>query len=222
MRQELKIATAALLTDTRSDHSRGLGNAFAATFESLGGRVVARQYFSKGDSDFRAQLTAIRAAKPDVLFVPAYYNDVALIAIQARDLGMTQPLVGGDGWESPKLLELGGKALDGSYYSSHYFVDDPAPAVRTFVTNYQRRYGTKPDSLAALGYDAMKVLAEAMRHAPKLDAPSIRNQLATTANFVGVTGTISLGADRNPVAKKVIVLEVKNGALTLKKTIEPM
>jgi len=221
IREELKVATAGLLTDTRSDYSRGLGDAFAETFEKLGGKIVARQNFSKGDSDFRAQLTAIRAANPQVVFVPGYYNDVGQIAIQARDLGMKQPLVGGDGWESPKLLEIGGKSLEGCYYSNHYFVDDPTPTVRTFVTKYREKFSAKPDSLAALGYDSMHMLANAMTHASSLDGSAIRDQLAATKNFTGVTGTISLGPDRNPTGKKLVVLEVKNGELVLKKTIEP-
>jgi branched-chain amino acid transport system substrate-binding protein len=221
LREELHVATAALLTDTRSDYSRGLGDAFSATFEQLGGKIVARQNFSKGDSDFRAQLTAIRATNPDVLFVPGYYNDVGQIAIQARDLGMTQPLVGGDGWESPKLLEIGGKALEGCYYSNHYFVGDPAPTVRRFVTTYEQKYGAKPDSLAALGYDAMQLLAQAMQRAATLDGDAIRKQIVATKDFAGVTGTISLDADRNPTGKRLVILEVRNGQLALKKTIEP-
>lgn len=222
LRKELGIETIALLTDNRSDYSRGLGDAFAETFTSLGGRIVARQSFSKGDSDFRPQLTAIKQTHPQALFVPGYYNDVGQIALQARDLGITVPLVGGDGWESPKLLELGGKALEGCLYSNHYFVDDPAPTVQTFVKSYERRHGTKPDSLAALGYDSMRVLADAMQRAGSFEPKAIREQLAKTSDFAGVTGRITLGPDRNPVGKKLVVLEVKNGALTLKKTLDPV
>lgn len=221
LREDLHINTAALLQDIRSDYSRGLGDAFAETFTSLGGRIVARQTFAKGDSDFRAQLTAVKAANPEIVFVPGYYNDVAQIAIQARDLGMQQPLVGGDGWESPRLLALGGKALEGCFYSNHYYVDDPTPAVRDFVTKYETRYGAKPDSLAALGYDAMRVLVQSMRNAPSLDSTAIRDQIAATKNFPGVTGTITLGPDRNPVGKRAVIVEVVNGKLTLKKTIDP-
>jgi branched-chain amino acid transport system substrate-binding protein len=221
LRNALHIESIAMLTDNRSDYSRGLGDAFAETFISLGGKIVARQSFSKGDADFRPQLTAIKETRPQAVFVPGYYNDVGQIAIQARDLGITVPLVGGDGWESPKLLELGGKALEGCIYSNHYFVDDPAPAVQTFVQSYERRHGAKPDSLAALGYDSMRVLAEAMRRADSFDPAKIREQMAKTSDFPGVTGRITLGPDRNPVGKKLVMLEVKNGALTLKKTIDP-
>lgn len=221
LRLDLGIRTVAMLTDNRSDYSRGLGDAFAETFESLDGTIVARQSFSKGDADFRPQLTAIKQANPQVLFIPGYYNDVGQIAIQARDLGITVPLVGGDGWESPKLLELGGKALEGCLYSNHYFVDDPAPAVQSFVKSYELRHGAKPDSLAALGYDSMRVLADAMARANSFEPSAIRDQIAKTKDFAGVTGQITLGPDRNPVGKKLVVLEVKNGALTLKKTIEP-
>jgi branched-chain amino acid transport system substrate-binding protein len=215
------IARAALLTDVRSDYSRGLGDAFAATFKSLGGTIVATQSFSKGDSDFRAQLAAIKASNPEIVFVPGYYNDVGPIAIQARDLGIAQPLVGGDGWESPKLLEIGGKSLEGCLYSNHYFVGDPAPAVQDFVRKYDQRYGAKPDSLAALGYDAMRLLGDAMSRAPKLDGRTLRDELTRTRSFAGITGTVSFGPDRNPTGKKLVMLRVKNGALTLEKTIDP-
>ena len=220
LRYELNIKTAAMLQDLRSDYSRGLGDAFAAKFESLGGKIVARQTFSKGDNDFRAQLTAIKATSPEVLYVPGYYNDVAQIAIQARDLGMTMPLVGGDGWESPRLLQLGGKSLEGCFYSNHYYVNDPAPAVQTFVQTYERRFGAKPDSLAALGYDAMRVLARAMSAVPQLDGDLIRDQIARTKDFSGVTGMITLGPDRNPVGKKLVIIDIVNGELKMKKRID--
>ncbi len=221
VREKLGVARVALLTDTRSDYSRGLGDAFAETFTAAGGTMVARQSYAKGDSDFRSQLTAIRATNPEILYVPGYYNDVGQIAVQARDLGITVPLVGGDGWESPKLFEIGGKSLEGCFYSNHYFVDDPAPVVREFVRKYAERFGAKPDSLAALGYDATRVLADAMNRAPRLDGPSIREQIAATKGFPGVTGSITLGPDRNPTGKKLVILEIKNGALALKATIEP-
>ena len=217
----LHVKRAAILTDIRSDYSRGLGDAFVETFTSLGGEIVARGSYAKGDSDFRSQLTTIKATNPEILFVPGYYNDVGQIAIQARDLGMQQPLVGGDGWESPKLLEIGGAALEGCYYSNHYHSEDPAPAVRNFVTKYEARYGARPDSLAALGYDAMRVLGEAMKRAPKLDSASIRDEVAKTRNFPGVTGVITLGDDRNPIGKKLVIEEIRGGKLTLKATVDP-
>lgn len=218
---DLKMTRAAILRDVKSDYSVGLAEFFKRKFTSLGGQIVVDSSYAKGDSDFRSQLTTIRAANPQVLFVPGYYTDIGQIAQQARDLGMKQPLVGGDGWESPKLLEIGGKALEGSFYSNHYHADDPDPAVRNFVEKYRQRFGQKPDSLAALGYDAMKILADAMGRAADLKGESIRNEIAKTANFAGVTGNITIGADRNPQNKKLVVLEIKNGQLMLRTSIDP-
>jgi branched-chain amino acid transport system substrate-binding protein len=217
----LKKKRVALLTDNRSDYSRGLGEAFSGRFTQLGGQLVITQSYSKGDSDFRSQLTAIKAANPDVIYVPGYYNDIGQIASQARDLGMTQPLAGGDGWESPKLIEIGGKALEGCFYSNHYYADDPTPAVRNFVQKYKDRFGQTPDALAALGYDAAKVLADSIKRAGKTDGPSLRDAIAQTKGFSGVTGTITLGPDRNPVGKKIVIVGIENGRLALRSTIDP-
>ncbi|MEA2336977.1 MAG: branched-chain amino acid transport system substrate-binding protein [Thermoanaerobaculia bacterium] len=219
---DLHIKRAALFTDIRSDYSTGLGKAFEEVFTSLGGTIAGRQSYSKGDSDYRSQLTAFKAANPEVIVVPGYYNDVAPIAVQARDLGINVPLVGGDGWESPKLLEIGGKALEGCMYSNHYHADDPAPAVRGFVTKYTQRFGARPDSLAALGYDTTRVLADAMRRAgPNFTRATLRDAIAATTKFPVVTGVITFDANRNPIGKRVVIDEIKNGQLALKKTIEP-
>lgn len=156
-----------------------------------------------------------------MIFIPGYYTDVGQIAIQARDLGMKQPLVGGDGWESPKLIEIGGKALEGCFYTNHYFYADPDPKVRNFVQRYKDRYGAIPDGMAALGYDAALVMADAMKRSKKLDGPELREAIAATKNFPGVTGAITIGPERNAIGKKIVIEEVKNGQLTLKATIEP-
>jgi branched-chain amino acid transport system substrate-binding protein len=213
---------AAILIDNKSDYSTGLAAFFERTFLANGGQIVAKASYSKGDSDFRSQLTNIKSSNPEVIFVPGYYNDIGQIAIQARDLGMKQPLAGGDGWESPKLIEIGGKALEGCFYSNHYHIDDPSPAVREFVQKYEERFGAKPDSLAALGYDSTRVLAEAIKRAGTTDGEKLKGAIAETKNFAGVTGMINLGPDRNPIGKKLAVLEIKNGQLTLKATVDPM
>lgn len=220
LRKDLGIKTAGVLVDVKSDYSTGLASFFEKAFVAGGGRIVGRQSYAKGDNDFKSQLTAIRSSNPQVLYVPGYYNDIGQIAIQARDLGMKQPLVGGDGWESPKLVEIGGKALEGSFYSNHYFPGDPHPSVRNFVEQYKERYGQTPDALAALGYDAAKVLADAIKRAGKTDGPALRDAIAATKNFPGVTGAITLGPDRNPVGKKLVIVEVKNGQLTLKGSVD--
>jgi branched-chain amino acid transport system substrate-binding protein len=212
---------AAILIDVKSDYSTGLASFFEKTFLANGGQIVATQSYSQGDSDFRSQLTAIKAANPEAIFVPGYYNDIGQIAIQARDLGIKAPLAGGDGWESPKLIEIGGKSLEGCFYSNHYHVDDPAPAVKEFVQKYTDRYGAKPDSLAALGYDSTRVLADAMKRAGSTDGPKLRDAIAATKNFPGVTGIITLGPDRNPINKKLVVLEIKGGTTVLKAVVDP-
>jgi len=216
-----KPKSVAMLTDVKSDYSQGLKTVFTAKFTALGGQIAGTQGYAQGDSDFKSQLTAIKATNPSVLYVPGYYTDIGQIAIQARDLGITVPLLGGDGWESPKLIEIGGKALEGCFYTNHYFYGDPKPVVSTFVQKYKERYGQTPDSLAALGYDAMKTLADAMKRAAKLDGPSLRDAIAQTKGLVGVTGTINIDADRNATGKALVIEEIRNGQLTLKATIDP-
>jgi branched-chain amino acid transport system substrate-binding protein len=218
----LKLTKAAVLVDVKSDYSTGLAANFERTFVANGGKIVGKQSYAKGDSDFRAQLTTLKGTSPDVIFVPGYYNDIGQIAIQARDLGMNQPLAGGDGWESPKLIEIGGKALEGSFYSNHYHVDDPSPAVREFVQKYEARFGAKPDSLAALGYDSARVLIDAIKRAGTTESVKLREAIASTKDFSGVTGNITLGPDRNPIGKKLVVLQIENGQLALKDVVDPM
>jgi branched-chain amino acid transport system substrate-binding protein len=217
----LHVKRAAILRDTKSDYSQGLSQFFQDEFTKKGGTIVVDQSYANGDSDFRSQLTAIKAANPDIIFAPGYYNDIGQIAVQSRDLGMKQPLVGGDGWESPKLFEIGGKSLDGSFYSNHYHSEDPAPEVRTFKEKYKERYGANPDALAALGYDAMKVLADAIKRAGKAEPAAIRDAIAATKNFQVVTGVINMGPDRNPIDKKLAVLKIGNGTTTLAATVDP-
>jgi branched-chain amino acid transport system substrate-binding protein len=215
------VKRAAILTDVKSDYSRGLARYFEESFTKDGGQIVARASYAKGDADFHAQLNTLKQANPEILFVPGYYTDIGQIASQAKDLGMTAPLVGGDGWESPKLIEIGGKALEGAYYSNHYFYGDPAPIVHDFVTKYKDRFGANPDAMAALGYDAARALADAMKRAKTIKGQDLRDAIAATKNFPGVTGTITLGPDRNPVGKKLVIEEIRNGQLNLKATVDP-
>jgi branched-chain amino acid transport system substrate-binding protein len=216
---KMGIKTVAILTDVKTDYSTGLRKFFGDQFVKNGGRIVAQLSYAKGDSDFRSQLTAIRAANPQVIFIPGYYSDIGQIAIQARDLGLKQVLVGTDGWESPKLIEIGGKALEGAYYSTHYAPTDPNPLVQNFVTKYRQRHNRTPDGLAALAYDAARLLADALRRAGSTDGRAIRDAIASTKGFPGVTGTITIGPDRNPRGKDVVIVEVRNGELVLKDRI---
>ena len=219
--KELGMKRAAVLIDVKSDYSTGLSANFERVFIANGGQIVGKQSYAQGDSDFRSQLTTLKSSNPEVIFVPGYYNDIGQIAIQARDLGMKMPLAGGDGWESPKLIEIGGKSLEGCFYSNHYHVDDPDPAVRGFVQKYQERYGAKPDALAALGYDAARVLADSIGRAGTTDGEALRAAIAATKGFAGVTGNITLGPDRNPVGKKLVILEIKDGTTALKGAFDP-
>src|SRR3954463_14615395 len=207
----LKLKKAAILRDVRNDYSVGLAKVFSDNFTRMGGKIVANESFSNGDVDFKAQLTNIKSAGPDALYVPGYYTDVGLVARQAREVGMTVPLLGGDGWDSEKLYEIGGAALEGSYFSNHYSVDDPSPAIQEFVAKFKKEYGGQlPDSLAAQAYDASGMLFEAMQKAPDLTGPNIRQTLASTKGFHGVTGDITLDDKRNPL-KPAVVLKVAKG-----------
>lgn len=219
-RENLKLNNVAILKDNKSDYSLGLSEVFNAKFIEMGGKIVATEAYSKGDTDFRAQLTTIKGSKPEAIYVPGYYTDVGLIARQARELGIKAPLLGGDGWESEKLFELGGSALDGSYFSNHYSADDPNPKVQKFIADYEKAYGARPDSLAALGYDAAKVAIDAMQKAADLSGPAIKEVLAKTAGFEGVAGRITLDDKRNPV-KPAIVLQIAEGKFKYLTTVNP-
>ena len=220
VRNELKLDTAAILVDRKNDYSVGLAGVFRKEFESAGGKIVGEQSYSGGDTEFRPQLTTIRAASPQALFIPGFYTEVGQIAIQVRDLGMNMPLVGGDGWDSPAVIQIGGKAVEGSYFSDHYFVGDTRPVVQTFVAEYRKRYNRNPEANAALGYDALKIFAQAMGRAGSTDRKAIRDQIAATKDYQGVSGTISMGADRNPV-KPVAMIKIENGQMNFAGWITP-
>jgi branched-chain amino acid transport system substrate-binding protein len=221
-RENLKVARVAVLKDQKSDYSLGLTEYFTRKFTEMGGKIVTTEAYAKGDSDFRAQLTAIKGHKPEAIYVPGYYNDVGIIARQARELGIPKkvPLLGGDGWRSEKLFELGGAAVDGSYFSDHYSPDNPSPNVQKFIAEYKAVYGSVPDSLAGLGYDSAQVAIAAMRKAPDLSQAAIRDAIAQIKDFPGVAGTISLDENRNAV-KPAVVLEVEGGKLKYITTISP-
>jgi len=218
--ETLKLKRVAILSDVRNDYSVGLQTFFRQHYKQLGGEVVAEQSYSEGDSDFRAQLTQIQSASPEGIYVPGYYTEVATIARQARELGITVPLIGGDGWDSPRLWEIGGEALNGCYFSNHYSVDDPAPAVQKFVADYRKRFNQAPDAIAALAYDAARILADAMTRAGSTSGDKVRDALAATKDFQGVTGKITINSERNAV-KPAVVLKIENGKFVYVDTIKP-
>ena len=216
----LHLKKVAILSDVRNDYSVGLQTFFRQTFKGFGGEIVAEQSYSEGDSDFRAQLTQIKSANPEGIYVPGYYTEVGTIARQARELGITVPLIGGDGWDSPRLWEIGGEALNGCHFSNHYSVDDPSPAVQKFVADYKAKYNQVPDALAALGYDAARILADAMTRAGTTKGDKVRDALSATKDFAGVTGTITINKDRNAV-KPAVVLKIENGKFVYVTTVKP-
>ncbi len=219
-RDNLKAQKAAILYDQSQTYSVGLQEEFEKAFVKLGGQITTKQAYQKGEQDFNAHLTAIRATKPDIVFIPGYYNDVGNIATQARALGIDVPLLGGDGWESPKLAEIGGKAINGCFYSNHYSPQDPSPRVQDFIQKYKKRTGNTPDSMAALAYDATQILREAITRAGSLSGPAIATELAKTKDFDGVTGKITIDPHRNAV-KSAVILEMKDGVPTYVTTIAP-
>ena len=223
--QTLKAKTVAILIDNKSDYSRGLAQYFVADF-SKKGKVVATSYYSGGDNDFRAQLTSIKAKQPDILFVPGYYTEVGLIAVQARDLGMKQPLLGGDGWDSPKLSEIGKQAIEGGYFSTHYSAESKSPRVQKFVADFKQKFkGETPDALAAVAYDSTNILLAAITKSGGSEPTAenrkkIRDALAATSKFPGVTGDISINAERNAI-KPAVMLQIRNKKFVYVETVQP-
>jgi branched-chain amino acid transport system substrate-binding protein len=219
-REDLKLGKVAVLQDNKSAYSIDLSDVFTRKFTEMGGKVTATESYSQGDTDYRAQLTAIRKTQPDGIYVPGYYSEVGVIARQAREVGLKVPLMGGDGWDSEKLFELGGSAIQGSYFSNHYSPDNPDPRVQKFISEYKAAYGGVPDALAALGYDAARVAIEALKRAKDLSGPAVRDAIAQTKDFPGVAGNITLDDKRNAV-KSAVVLKVGDGKTEYVTTVNP-
>jgi branched-chain amino acid transport system substrate-binding protein len=212
----------AILTDVRNDYSVGLTKYFKEYFTSHGGQITTERSFSGGgtDRDFRAQLTSIKTGQPDAIFVPGYYTEAGLIAKQARSLGIKVPLLGGDGWDSPKLSEIGGSAVNGCYFSTHFSPQDKNPKVQDFVKRYHEKFKAMPDGMAPLGYDAMMILGEVIKNAGSTDAAKIRDGLASVKNYEGVTGRITIDAKRN-ANKSAVVLKVNGTQNDYVATVAP-
>lgn len=239
-RDSLGLSRVAILKDVRNDYSVGLAEFFTQAFTQMGGTIVAEQAYSAGDQDFRAQLTTLRNRNPQAIFVPGYYTEAGLIARQARELGYTAPLLGGDGWESEQLLEIGGEALNGAYYSNHFANDNPDPALQDFLEKYRTRFGSDPDAIGGLAYDAAKVLFMHLQNmaseepevfaglsssragTPERQAAmaNLRDRIASTTNYSGITGNITLDQNRN-ASKSAVVIEIEDGRKKYSATIEP-
>ena len=220
-RNTLKVRNVAVLTDVAAPYSVGLARFFKDKFTADGGKIILDQKYSSGDKDFKAQLTAIKAANPEAIFVPGYYTEAGLIVLEARQLGISVPIFGGDGWEAPELIQIGGKAMEGTFYSTHYSAEDAAPAVQNFVKKFKARFkGEVPDAMAALGYDSVLVLADAIKRAGTTDGPKLRDALATTKDLAGVTGRTTIDAQRN-ATKSAVIITVKDGKFKYVETISP-
>ena len=217
----LKASKVAVFTDVKSDYSKGLAKFFKEGFAKVGSQIVSELDYNGGDKDFKAQLTAIKSANPDAIFVPGYYTDAALICIQAKQLGLTVPLFGGDGWESSKLTEIGKDAVEGTYFSTHYAPDAGSEKGKIFVEAYKKRFdGKQPDAMAALGYDSAMILADAIKRTNGTDGTAIREALAGTKDFDAVTGKITINAQRD-ATKSAVILQVKDGGFKYVETINP-
>ena len=219
-REHLKIDRVALLTDNANAYAVGLGKFFKERFLADGGVVAIEKHYNSNERDFKAQLTAIKASGVEGLFVPGYYTEVGLIVQQARQLGFDAPIFGGDGWASPQLLAQAGESLRDTYYCDNFSMETDSPLVQRFIVKYRERFHEDPDSIAPLAYDAVAMLADAIGRAGSTGAAKIRTALAETQAFVGVSGNLSLDAQRNP-QKRAFVVGFKEGRYRLEKTVKP-
>ena len=218
---DLGLKNAAVLVDTTSDYSKGLAKSFKETYVKLGGSVAMEEAYQAKDTDFKAVLTKIKGLNPDVLFIPGYYEEAGLIIRQARDLGLNIPVLGGDGYESPKLTEIAGKtALNKVYYTSHYSSKDTSAEVVKFREDFNKKYGKDPDAFGALGYDMAYYFADALKRAGEVDSSKLKDTLADTKDFKGVTGSFTIDENHNPI-KSVTVIEMKDGEPTFLKKLNP-
>ncbi len=218
----LKVKRVAILSDVASAYSVGLAEFFRQGFTGSGGQIVLEQKYSGGDKDFKAQLTAIKSAGVEAIFVPGYYNEAGLIVAQARQLGMNVPLFGGDGWEAPELIQIAGaQALENTYYSTHFSPESADPKVQAFVSAFKAKFnGEVPDAMAALGYDSAMVLADAIKRAGSTEGAKLRAALAATRDFPCVTGKTTLDANRD-ASKSAVIITVKEGKFKYLQTVEP-
>jgi branched-chain amino acid transport system substrate-binding protein len=217
----LKVTKVATLVDNSSDYSKGLTQFFVESFTKAGGKIVSQEAYLQKDQDFKAILTKIKATNPEMIFVPGYYDEVGKIIKQARELGITVPFVGGDGWDSPKLFEIAGaEALNNTFFTNHYSPEDKAANVVAFVEAYKKEYGTVPEANAALAYDAAYLMVDAIKRAGSVEPAKIREALAATKNFPGVTGEVSLNATHDAV-KNAVIIELKGGKQIFRETVKP-
>jgi branched-chain amino acid transport system substrate-binding protein len=211
---------AAILTDVKQDYSVGLSQFFKEFFTRHGGTIVSEQSYSSGDKDFKAQLTSIKAPNPQAILVSGYYTEAGLIARQARQLGINIPLLGGDGWDSPSLVEVAGEAMAGNFFSNHFSTEDQSPIIQDFIKKYRAKYNEEPDAMGALGYDSAMILADAIKRAGTTESGKLRDAIAATKDYQGVTGRITLDEKRN-ASKPAVILTIKDGRFRYVETVAP-
>jgi branched-chain amino acid transport system substrate-binding protein len=220
--KELKVKNVAIFADSASDYAKGLAASFKETYKKAGGKIVAEEAYVGKDTDFRATLTRIKAKNPEFIFIPGYYEEVGLIVKQAREMGITVPLMGADGWDSPKLIELAGPdALNNTFITNHYTSEDPDETIQKFVTTFKEKYnGESPNAFNALGYDTVYLLADAIKRAGGTDTAKIKEALAKTKDLSLITGVITIDKNHNPI-KSATVLEYKDGKQVFNTKVNP-
>ncbi len=218
--KDLKAKTAAVFYDVSNDYSKGLAEFFKATFEKGQGRIVGYESYQKDDVDFSALITKIGLKKPEVIFIPDYYNKVALIAGQIREKGLKGIMVGGDGWDSPELIKIGGPAMVGNYFTNHYSPERKDKVAEAFIKKYKQAHGQVPDSLAALTYDATMIYLQSLDKAPKASPEGIREALTSLKNYKGVTGTITFDKNGDAI-KSAVILKVEKAGVKYITTVTP-
>lgn len=216
---DLGKKSAAVIYDSGNDYTKGLAEVFRDEFSKMGGKITAFESYTAGTSDFNAQLVKIKATNPEVLFIPNYYNDAGLIAKQAREMGIKAIFLGGDGWDSPDLFKIAGKAIEGGFFVNHFSKDSQLPAAKKFVADYKAKYNKDPDALAALAYEAAMIVVDAIKRAKSADPKAIRDAMEKT-NLETLTGVVKFDQNRNPV-KGAVILECKDGQAVYKASVNP-
>jgi branched-chain amino acid transport system substrate-binding protein len=225
--KDLGLKRFAILYAVNSDYSQGLRKFFTEAVQKNGGQIVADlSYTEKSDVDFKGQLTKIRDSNPEAIWVPGYYTEAGLICQQARELGINVPIMGGDGWDSDQTVQIGKGAVENTYFSNHYHADEDRPEVKKFVETYKAMYKNPdgspkvPDAMAILGYDAMKLMADAITRANGTDGAKIRDALAATKNFPGASGSITIDENRN-AKKPIVILKIEGGKFNYVSRVNP-
>jgi branched-chain amino acid transport system substrate-binding protein len=220
-RNELKAQTAAVIIDIAQDYCVGLANFFVKEFVKQGGKVLSTTYIQTGDQDYSAQLSAVQSTKPDIIYAPNYYTEDALMAKQARDLGIKVPILTGDGAQADALIEVGGKAVENMYFTGHFHKDAATTdRAKEYIKRYEAKYKKDADAFSALGADSYFMMVDAIKRAGSTDGTKIRDALVAMKDFKGVSGTITMGDSGNPI-KSMVINKVEGGKFVYVTTVNP-